>query len=199
MTPSTPQPTNQVGIEPAVGMALDSKGAGLGCVKSMVSVGLNALNTVARASEDAHGRSEAESKNLMARLEEASSKVEDAMTAATEATKLARQAKVAAKVALSAAERAEAGVGRLTSHMDVLQDEVRDNRSLLEDLDSRSRHVSRRQYLWSCLCGLMSIKVRWRRGEGGGGARVISACLSACLASATSLLAACTRQDCSFD
>ena len=62
-----------------------------------VSVGLNALNTVARASEDAHGRSEAESKNLMARLEEASSKVEDAMTAATEATKLARQAKVAGR------------------------------------------------------------------------------------------------------
>lgn len=41
---------------------------------------------------------------------------------------------------------------------------VQDNRQLLDDMHAQP--VSRRQYLWSCLCGLMSIKVTESSGAG---------------------------------
>jgi len=144
----------QPGKEPAVAIALESKGAGLEALKCMVSVGLNSLNVGAAAAASADAQQAKSHAQLVARLDSASSKVENAHSAAVGATKLAKEGKAAAheaKAAASAAEssaaRAETGVSRLNTRVHGLADDVRDNRQLLDDMqeDLHVHRVSRRQ------------------------------------------------------
>ena len=147
-----------VGEEHAVGIALASKGPGLGAVKSMVSVGLNAVNAV--AGKD--GRAAAEARKaveVVARLEAASVTVERAEKAAAAALRVASEAKAAAAAAAAAGDRAEVGVSQLRKRMEGVEEEVRDNRQMLDVLSTHPRRVLSRQYLWSCFCGLVSLRV----------------------------------------
>jgi len=143
------------GKEPAVAIALASKEAGLQPLKCMVSVGLNALNAASQAGGDETSQAH---KKIVARLDDARSTVERVSKMAADAKLVAKEAKAAAAAALAAAERSEIGVSHLNTRVHGLESEVRDNRQLLEDLQVE-RPISRRQYLWSCFCGLFSIKV----------------------------------------
>ena len=148
----------QPGKDPAVGIALECKGSELKPLKCLVSVGLNALNAVVAAAQADKGQVSQANDELVARLNDASAAVERVSGLAAKAKRVADTAKATATAAMLAAERSEVGVSHLSTRVHGLEDEVRDNRQLLEDLHVE-RPISRRQYLWSCFCGLFSIKV----------------------------------------
>jgi len=93
------------GKEPAVAIALESKGVGLEPLKCMVSVGLNSLNISAAATL----AGEAQQEKALARLDSASGKVEMVEAEVERATKLAKQAKATYGAATAAGARSRQG------------------------------------------------------------------------------------------
>jgi hypothetical protein len=152
------------GAQPAVAIALEDKAAGLTALKCMVSVGLNSLHVVSETGAAEQAEAASQRSQLLKRLDSASVSVQCVSAKAASAHKAAAEAKAAASAAAEAAHRAEVGVSQLTIQVHGLRESVRDNRQMLDDMHTQP--ISRRQYLWSCLCGLMSIKVTESWGPG---------------------------------
>lgn len=152
------------GAQPAVAIALEEKAAGLTALKCMVSVGLNSLHVVSQTGAAEQAEAASQRSQVLKRLDSASVSVQRVCAKAASAQRAAAEAKAAASAAAEAAHRAEVGVSQLTMQVHGLRESVRDNRQMLDDMHAQP--VSRRQYLWSCLCGLMSIKVTESWGPG---------------------------------
>jgi hypothetical protein len=152
------------GAQPAVAIALEDKASGLTALKCMVSVGLNSLHVVLETGAAEQAEAASQRSQVLKRLDSASVSVQRVCAKAASAQRDAAEAKAAASAAAEAAHRAEVGVSQLTMQVHGLRESARDNRQMLDDMHAQP--VSRRQYLWSCLCGLMSIKVTESWGPG---------------------------------
>jgi len=146
------------GQAPVVGLALAAKTSGeVGTVKGMISVGLNALSMPAELATEQHAE-------VLKRVERVGERLallkEDAREAREKATR-----------AVAVAEKTEGRVREVEAHVEGIEQEVRKAKAsqhkLHEQLDSLMEEpvLSRRQYLWSCFCGLFSITVTEQPGR----------------------------------
>lgn len=133
----------ELGEGPVVGIALSGRTTSGGIVKAMVSVGLNALSSLADNGKNKnHDR-------IVERLE----KLSDAVSLLSGK---AREAKQLAEKAISKAESIIVDMGGLQMRMGAMEEVLHEKKI---DMCSKpaSRVVSRRRYLWSCLFGLVSV------------------------------------------
>eukprot|EP00286_Rhodomonas_abbreviata_P011588 CAMPEP_0181339324 /NCGR_PEP_ID=MMETSP1101-20121128/29187_1 /TAXON_ID=46948 /ORGANISM="Rhodomonas abbreviata, Strain Caron Lab Isolate" /LENGTH=758 /DNA_ID=CAMNT_0023450269 /DNA_START=69 /DNA_END=2346 /DNA_ORIENTATION=- len=139
------------GEGPVVGIALAAKDGGeAGVVKAMVSVGLNALSVPMETQRD--------------QREEVLRRVDGVGAVAEQA----RSAKEQAARAVAVAEKTEGKVNGLQHKVDGIEEEVQKVRLQQKQMELQQEYVepvlSRRQYLWSCFCGLFSITVTEHTG-----------------------------------
>eukprot|EP00281_Chroomonas_sp_CCMP1168_P006853 CAMPEP_0206266788 /NCGR_PEP_ID=MMETSP0047_2-20121206/30786_1 /ASSEMBLY_ACC=CAM_ASM_000192 /TAXON_ID=195065 /ORGANISM="Chroomonas mesostigmatica_cf, Strain CCMP1168" /LENGTH=721 /DNA_ID=CAMNT_0053694915 /DNA_START=12 /DNA_END=2177 /DNA_ORIENTATION=+ len=128
----------ELGEGPIVGIALSETSAEGGVVKTMVSVGLNALR-------------EGQGGAVVKRLDRLADTIADARREARGARDLAETAVLKAEAVVVDLNGLQKRVGKME---DTLYDNKMDaSRALSQPL----RIISRRRYLWTCFCGLFSI------------------------------------------
>ncbi len=139
-----------------VGLALAAKTTQeVGTVKGMISVGLNALSLPAELRQEQH-------EEMLQRVQRVGERLAVVRQEAREAKEQATRAALAAETAEGRVKAVEAQVSGIEA--DLFRAKAQQSR-LNQQLDSLMEEpaLSRRQYLWSCFCGLFSITVTEQR------------------------------------